>query len=269
VWLPLVALASLWFGAPACALGAASVQLHTRFIPDKPGASTTVAFSLEIGDPGGGSPPPPLTDLDFHLPAGMSVLQSELGLATCSETALLAHGLVACSPNSRLGGGSTTVKFKFGPTVNEAHGRVTALLGEAEGAGLPVLIYVEVLHPVFAALVFPSRLTNDAGLFGEQLDTPLPLIPTLPKAPDVSITRLSVTFGPLGLTYYLHRHGKSVPFKPRGLSVPSRCPRSGFPFAATLTFLGGTQVGALSDVPCPRSARTRSRRQAGTSSRRP
>ena len=51
--------------------------------------------------------------------------------------------------------------------------------------------------------------------------------------------------------YYTHAHGTTVAFHPQGVSVPLRCPRGGFPFSASFTFLDGTSAEAKSTVPCP------------------
>jgi hypothetical protein len=72
---------------------------------------------------------------------------------------------------------------------------------------------------------------------------------------------MTSTIGPRGLTYYRHVHGEIVPFRPRGLQVPKRCPRHGFAFRVDLTFLDGTHESTSSAVPCPRSTLGRVRRR--------
>jgi hypothetical protein len=226
------------------------VRLSSSFAPDRLGASTTVGFTLTISGPDGAEPPA-LTDLKVELPAGMTLIESQLGFATCSEQVLIANGASACPPDSRMGFGETSVRFGFGPAINEDRATITAFLGEAPGPGLPLLIAAEVFEPIFGTLVFPSRLENDSGRFGEQLSLPLPLIPTLPEAPPASITRVQVTFGPNGLVYYRREHGRTIAFKPHGLSVPGRCPRGGFPLDASLTFSNGAHLIAPSRIGCP------------------
>jgi len=235
---------------PAAAVAQPTAELSAAFSPDRPGANTTVKFTLALSGSQGG-PPPPLTSLGFRLPVGMDLVDSQLGLAICSVARLRAHGASACPPDSRLGMGRTRVTFTFGPGLAEAEARVEAFLGEVPGPGLSVLIYVEVISPVFAVFVFPSRLVDDAMPFGEELNMPLPLIPTLPEAPDLSITRLKVSFGPRGLVYSRRVHGHTIRFAPRGLSVPERCPRGGFPFDIAVGFLGGERTLASTLVKCP------------------
>ena len=125
-------------------------------------------------------------------------------------------------------------------------------MGPPNSEHLEVLFYAEGRSPVSAQLVFPGQVLSDNPPFSGRLDTSIPLIPTWPGGPDVAVTRMTSTIGPLGLTYYRHAHGKIMPFHPRGIAVPRRCPRQGFPFRADITFLDGTHESATSAVPCPR-----------------
>jgi hypothetical protein len=91
----------------------------------------------------------------------------------------------------------------------------------------------------------------DTGRFGSQLATTIPLVTSVPGGPDVSILSVTSTIGPSHLTYYRHVHGRLVPFHPRGVSVPERCPRGGFPFAAEFSFQDASRTVATTSVPCP------------------
>ena len=93
------------------------------------------------------------------------------------------------------------------------------------------------------------------GRFGSQLAIAVPLVASVPGGPDVSIVSVTSTIGPRHLTYYRHVHGRLVPFKPRGVSVPERCPPGGFPFAADFTFQDGSRTSATTTVPCPAQRR--------------
>jgi hypothetical protein len=89
------------------------------------------------------------------------------------------------------------------------------------------------------------------GRFGSQLATNVPLVTSVPGGPDISIVSVTSTIGPSHLTYYRHVHGQLVAFHPRGVSVPERCPRGGFPFAAQFRFEEGGSASATTTVPCP------------------
>ena len=229
-----------------------TATLNTRFIPDRPGASTTIAFKVAIHG-SGGAPPSPLIGLALHMPSGMEFAESQLGIATCNAVELAKRGLDACPSGSHLGFGTSLVDFEFANEQQEAKAKIAVLLGDAPGEGIPILLYVETRNPVLAALVFQSRLLGDSGQFSQQLYAPLPLIPTLPAGPDIAIATLNASFGPEHLLYHRRVHNRLVAFTPRGLSVPRVCPHGGFPMAASLSFADGTSVTAHSAVPCPAS----------------
>jgi hypothetical protein len=94
-------------------------------------------------------------------------------------------------------------------------------------------------------------LPSGSPEFSSSLNTSVPIVTTWPGGPYVSVTSFSSTIGPRGLTYLRHVRGAYVPFHPKGISVPSRCPVGGFPFLATLSFLDGSSVTARHSVPCP------------------
>jgi hypothetical protein len=100
-------------------------------------------------------------------------------------------------------------------------------------------------------LVFTGEVLPAYGVFSSQLATAVPLIASVPGGPDVSILSVQSTIGPSQLTYYRHSHGRLVPFHPVGVSVPERCPRGGFPFAARFVFQDGSSASASTTVPCP------------------
>lgn len=86
----------------------------------------------------------------------------------------------------------------------------------------------------------------------------IPLVPTLPEAPDISVVQVRSTLGPLHLTYYEEVSGRRVAYEPKGILLPNRCPRGGFRFVADFGFQDGSRASAHTAVPCPRS-RARSR----------
>ncbi|HWG08480.1 MAG TPA: hypothetical protein VN672_05685 [Solirubrobacteraceae bacterium] len=95
-----------------------------------------------------------------------------------------------------------------------------------------------------------------AVLVSGDLRFTVPLVPSLPGSPDVAVVQLRVTIGGK-LTYYERSAGRTIPFRPRGIGLPRRCPRGGFRFAATFSFIDGSRVPAQTAVPCPQRPRTR------------
>jgi hypothetical protein len=249
-------LALLYTCAPsptlALALARQRVTLKTSFSPDRLGAHVTVEFEFEVHSAIPGQAPPPVTDFDLQLPVGLGVATSGLGLANCQPAGLLSRGPEGCPANARVGFGSAMVAVPTESEPVQEEGALDVFVGPPNKAHLEVLFYAEGSSPVFAQLVLPGQMLEDSAPFNGRLDTTVPLIPTWPGGADVSITRMTATIGPLGLTYYRHVRGKLVPFKPRGIALPRRCPRGGFPFRADLAFLGGARANATATVPCPR-----------------
>jgi hypothetical protein len=247
-----IAAGALCAGVPACAQAAQTATLQTSFSPDRLGARTTIEFGFHVHSTNPRLAPSPVTGVDLHLPAGLGLATSTLGLANCDPQALIAGGVEGCSANARIGFGNAVVAVPAeGEPIEEA-GSITALVGPPNTEHLEVLFYIEGRAPVFAQLVFPGHVLEDDPPFSGRLDTAIPLIPTWPGGPDVAVTSMTSTIGPRGLTYYRHVGGKIVPFHPRGIAVPARCPHGGFPFRVDITFMDGTHQTATSAVRCPR-----------------
>lgn len=251
----LAAIAVLLAFGPASA-GALTEQasLHASFSPDRLGTPSTISFSFHLTT-GEGLAPPPLTGIDLQMPAGLNYTTTQLGLALCSAERLLAAGLAGCPANSRLGYGEAYVEVPFGAGAGHEIPEVQAVAGPSKSGNLVVLFYANGLYPVSAQVAFAGEVLPDSGRFGSQLQTRVPLVTSVPGGPDVSIVSVKSTIGPSHLTYYEHVHGQLVPFAPRGVSVPERCPRGGFPFAALFSFEDGSSTTATTTVPCPRGRR--------------
>jgi hypothetical protein len=237
--------------APADAVASSErASLHASFSPDRLGAPTTIAFGFQLSTAEGAAPPP-LTGLSLHMPAGMNYTTTQLGLAICQPTALLERGVTGCSPNSRLGSGSAFVEVPFGVGSGHEIPEIQAFSGPSPNGNLVVLFYANGAAPVSAQLVFSGEVLPDSGRFGSQLAATVPPVTSVPGGPDVSILSVQTTIGPSHLVYYKHVKGRRVAFRPRGVSVPERCPRGGFPFSAEFTFQDQSHASAQTAVPCP------------------
>jgi hypothetical protein len=105
---------------------------------------------------------------------------------------------------------------------------------------------------VFAQLVLPGVLAEDAAPFGERLQTSVPLVEVWPEGPDLALQSIDSTIGPEHLLYHRRVGAKSVPYTPQGIRIPSHCPAHGYPFGALLSFIDGTTASASFRVGCPR-----------------
>jgi hypothetical protein len=228
---------------PATASAAQSANISTVFTPLRLGAPTTVSLGFQISAPAG-QVPSPLTDVVFHYPSNLGIATSGLGVASCPLAELEARGPSICPPNSRMGSGSAFVEIPFGGEVRSETASIALVAGPSENGFVKLLVSATGLSPVAARIVMPSLL-----LAGD-LKLTVPLVESLPGGPDVSVVRAHVTVGG-NLTYYERRHGKMVPYRPRSVVLPKTCPRGGFKFSATFSFLDGTTAEAKRTVACP------------------
>jgi hypothetical protein len=235
---------------PAVAAASEMVKLETSFTPDRLGQSTTIGFGFQIAGPSGEAPPP-LTHVDLQLPAGIDYVTTTLGLAVCQPAVLLTQGPPGCSPNSRIGSGSAKVEVPFGTGGGQEIPSIEAFMGPSNNGNLVVVFYADGRTPVAADVIFEGELVPGFGSSSGSLNNAIPLIPSVPGGSDVSIISVHTTIGPGNLRYYKRVHGKRVSFAPKGVSLPSRCPRGGFPFMADFSFLDGSTATATSTVPCP------------------
>ena len=249
--------AAILLGVSFAASAAATTEtatLNAGFSPNRLGAGTTISFGFRVATREGLAPPP-ITSLDLRMPAGINYTSTTLGLAICQPASLLAKGLAGCPPNSRVGFGSAFVEVPFGVDSGKEIPELQAVMGPPRNGNIVVLFYANGLMPVSAQLVFSGEVLPDSGRFGSRLATTVPVVESVPEGPDVSIVSAQATIGPSRLTYYRRSHGRVVPFHPIGVSVPERCPRGGFPFAAEFGFQDGGHASATTTVPCPPRAR--------------
>lgn len=235
--------------APAAARALQHVRLHATLNPEKLGHATTVGFAFQIIT--AGQSPSPLTEVDLDYPGNLGIAVSELGLETCSPSALEASGPLGCPPDSVMGYGTATAQISIGPQIEQESASITIYRSPTQDEHLAMLFYVDARAPVSAQLVFPGLLLPTQEPYGGRVNIGVPLVPGLPQGPDVAVTKLKVTLGPEHVTYYQDRHGHTVPYNPKGILLPESCPRSGFPFAITLGFQDGTRTRARTAVACP------------------
>src|SRR5580658_6774114 len=90
------------------ALASPAIKLNAKFQPYRLGSSTTMTIGFRIKTPRD-ELPPSLTEVDLHLPSGLIIASSTLGLVTCNPAVLMRRGVSGCSPNSIMGRGSALV----------------------------------------------------------------------------------------------------------------------------------------------------------------
>jgi hypothetical protein len=219
--------------------------------PERLGAGTTITFGFDIAT-AGGRVPSPLTSLALLYPVNLGIATSGLGLASCQPARLEAHGPQGCPVNSHMGYGSALVEVPFGPGIVHETAGLTLISGPVRHGHLTLLFYANGISPLSAQFIFPGLILPATAPFGGRLETTLPLVPSVPEAPDATVVSLHTSLGPLHITYYERVNGRLVGFHPRGIVLPKLCPRGGFRFSIRLGFRDSSHTTAHATVPCPR-----------------
>jgi hypothetical protein len=237
---------------PMPAAGAAPVaRLNASFAPERLGRRSTLDFGFGFSAPLGGVPPP-LTGIELRYPSNLGIGLSGLGLAFCTSTTLEASGPADCSTESVMGRGQALTGIVLGATTIHERAPITIVRAPDNEGRLSLLFYSEGTTPVNTHTIFSGLLLPASSPFGGLVSIGVPLVPTLPGAPYISVLKLHATIGPIGVTYYERSGNVTLAYQPRGILLPKSCPRGGFPFAAQFTFEDGSNSSATTAVPCPR-----------------
>jgi hypothetical protein len=229
-----------------------TAKLEVGLSPERLGYGTTIKFGFAITASGGGVPSP-VTRIELRYPKNCGLVTSGLGLASCTEQVLEDLGPEGCPSQSLMGEGTAIAEVHVGdePVLQEqAHTAI--FMAPLDGENIRIEFMVNGYLPLAAELIFPGLLLPASPPYGGDLSIPVPLLESFPEGPDVSLVKLRSTIGPLGLTYYEHRHGKFIPYTPSGIVLPPRCPVGGFPFSITFRFADGSSSTSNAKVSCPR-----------------
>lgn len=250
-----LAMAILGIQLPASASAAPPAKLHAAFVPERLGQTTTLEFGFSFAVPAG-QVPPPLTQIELRYPDNLGLGLSGLGLATCTSQTLEASGPSGCQPDSIMGYGATLTGIVLGSTTISESAPITIFRTPNQAGRLAVLFAAEGTTPVDTRIVFPGLLLPAPAPFGGVVSVGVPLVPTLPGAPYISVIQLHATIGPKKVTYYEQAGGHMLAYQPKGIVLPSYCPRGGFPFSAQFSFLDNSVASAQTSVSCPTRVRS-------------
>jgi len=244
--------ATATLGLTQTALAAPKVTLKAKAVPiagfphtgNILGAGAAVQAEITISGTEYGGFPPPLIGVNFYLPKGAKIHSA--GFKTCSKATLEQSGPSRCPKGSAAGPvGHALGVVSFGAERVREEVSIASFFA-ANG----LLFYTEGHSPVQLEFVSAGRYFNlgGAGGFGPKLVTQVPLVETVPGAPDASVEKINVKVGAARRS-----HGKPIYYG----TMPKRCPKGGFPVKAELIFagLGGlTQqtVTANYKAPCPK-----------------
>lgn len=227
------------------------VRLKAAFSPERLGTSTTLEIGFHVEDPPAAAPSP-VVAVELLYPSDLGIGASGLGLESCTVARLEEFGVAGCPQDSVMGHGNAIVEVPLSADVVLEKAQITLIAGAVSEGHLGLIFYASGEHPVIAQLAFPGIVLPAPAPFGGNLEAQLPLVPSVPEGPDAALIQLETSLGPQHITYHEEVKGRLVSFHPKGILLPTRCPRGGFPFAAHLTFEDGAESSASAHVRCPR-----------------
>ncbi len=244
--LALLSLAVL--GLPAAASAAPIVTFKAKAVPIPgfphtgnilgAGAAEQSEWTIKGTEYGGF--PPPLIGVNVYLPSGTKLHPQ--GFPTCSPTVLKNPGPSGCSKKSKFTiVGEANGVVSFGSERVEEKTSVQGFF--APGGALQ--FYTQGTSPVSLEFISPSHIVYGTS---PAIDTTVPLVETVPGAPDASVETINVTAGSA------YKKGKTTVYYG---TVPKKCPKGGFPLKSELMFagLGGlapATVVTSYKAPCPK-----------------
>jgi hypothetical protein len=243
------------------ALGAPAASLSAALVPEHLGRPASIVLGVKVRA-SAGRLPAPLTSLSIRYPAGLGIALSGLGIETCTAAVLESEGPAGCPRDSVMGYGSALGGIPFGPELIEEGAAVSIFRAPDSDGRLALLFDAQGISPVKANIVLSALLLPARAPFGGSIGVTLPLIASLPEGPDVAVLELRATIGPAaGMTYTETIHEQQTTYRPKGILLPARCPRGGFPFAAALSFEDGSRATATATARCPSRRHRRHGRQ--------
>jgi hypothetical protein len=246
--LALSAASSVASATPTVTLKAEAVPIsHFPNTGLKFGAGAAVKAEYTIKGTEYEGSPPPLEGINFFLPAGTRLHTS--GFPTCKRSVLEPSGTgpAGCPRGSRAGPVGEVVGFV---TLGGERVREKATLESFYAPGGGLQFFTAGHSPVSLEILSVGHYTHlgGSGGFGPELIAEVPLVPSLPGAPFVSVEKIKVTAGSA-----FRSRGRTIYYG----TVPRTCPKKYFPVKSELIFaaVGGLPRQVVTKAyraPCPR-----------------
>jgi hypothetical protein len=182
--------------------------------------------------------PPPLTGLRFYAPAGAKL--DPRGFATCAPSVIEQSGPEFCPKKSIAGPrGFALGVVTFGTERVPEKASVQAFFVP----GGQLVAFVDGTTPVSLEILATAHVVSSSPPFGLEFTGEIPLIETVPGAPDASFEEGAISVGAA------YRQGKKIVSY---VTLPSKCPRDGWLAKLEMSFLGGATAEASYRMPCPK-----------------
>jgi hypothetical protein len=251
----LACLAVMAVGLPAFAQAAPKVTVKAKVLPvpinpssakspNYPktgnilGAGASVETQITISGTEYGGFPSPLTGVVVYLPSGTKLHPS--GFTTCSNAILESHETSKCPKKSVASPkGEVLGVVSFGTTRVQEKASVQAFFTP----GGKLAFFTEGTTPVDLEILSTGSFSTASKPFGPKLTAIVPLVLTVPEAPYASVLSIKIKVGAAFL-----QGKKLISYG----TVPTKCPKGGFPAKTELKFLSGETSTVSIKVPCPK-----------------
>lgn len=209
------------------------------------GAGAAVRAEIAISGTEYGGFPPPLIGISVLLPAGVVLHPHDF--PTCPVKVIVEEREPRHCPAKSAAGpvGRVDGVVAFGHEQVKESAEILSFF--APGGGFEFL--TEGHSPVSLEIPSTAQLVRSGGGgFGPEFSGEVPLVETVPGAPDASVETIDITIGAA-----IRRHGRTNYYG----TVPKTCPRGGFKARVDFTFAqgGDTATPETVDVPvrapCP------------------
>jgi hypothetical protein len=240
--------------APAAVSAAPTVEVTGRAVPipgfshtgNILGAGAAVEAQVKISGTEYGGYPAPLIGVTVYLPVGVKLDTRDF--PTCPAKVILEESAPERCPKGSSAGPTGKVEgvVAFGDERVEETAEIRSFF--APGGGLEFL--VDGHTPVSLEIPTSARLLQPGGGggFGPEFVTTVPLVETVPGAPDASAEAIDIKLGSA-----IRKHGKVFYYG----RVPKSCPKGGFRVKSVFTFAENADLGMPDTVtvpfraPCP------------------
>jgi hypothetical protein len=202
------------------------------------GAGASVEAQMTISGTEYGGFPSPLTGVVVYLPSGTKLHPQ--GFATCSNAILQSHEVQNCPKKSVASPkGEVLGVVSFGASRVQEKATVQAFFTP----GGNIAFFTEGREPTVLEVLSTGRFSGASNPFSQKLTAVVPLVSTVPGAPYASVLSIKIRVGAAFM-----QGKKLISYG----TVPSKCPKGGFPAKTELKYLSGETSTISIKVPCPK-----------------
>jgi hypothetical protein len=236
--------------AVAAAWATQTLEVTASFSPDKLGAPTNVHGTATIGSTNAPLPSP-ISEATVMGPPGLTVDTKGVGICNAVKLEETLETSV-CPKDSKAGFGGGVGAYELAGQVNEEPFTLNFYRGPNENGHIVILAYLNAVSPVSVQLVLKAQVVNEPKPYGLGFTFKVPPIESLPGASNATAKSIYITLGAPNAAYFEKVGGKRKLVHVKGIIVPKKCPKGGFPYLTRFAFEDGTTSTVTGTIPCPR-----------------